>query len=174
MKTFRILTLAAVAGLGLAFAISATESRAEQKQRVSSKEPGENSKFTQRNVADVGDLLGHRVRIFELYRTFPNNAPVISGLKIKETRFADDIDGNGTVTNYVVLIMENGDEIFTRGDYVVQSAGGGKLAVTGIATIAGGTGKLAGIEGTLRSVTRSDPVAGLNKGQVEMEYWMDE
>ena len=157
MKILRMLTMGAVAVFGLALAISATGSLAQQKQRVS----------------DVGNAPGHQVRVFELYRAFPDNAPVVSGLKIKETRFSDYIDRNGTAVNYVVFIMENGDKIFTRGPFIVQSAGGGKLTVTGIATITGGTGKLAGIHGILRPVTHADPVEGFNKGQVAMEYWMD-
>ena len=122
------------------------------------------------SAIDVVEVPGHQV--FELYRTFPENAPVISGLKIKETRFSDYIDHNGTTNNYVVFIMENGDKIFTGGPFIVQSSVGGKFTATGSATITGGTGMLAGIQGILRPVTHADPAEGFYKGQVEMEYWM--
>jgi hypothetical protein len=155
MKTHRTLALGAIA-VFLLF-ISATDLLAQHRQ----------------SAIDVVEVPGHQVR-FELYRTFPENAPVVSGLKIKETRFSDYIDRNGTTNNYVVFIMENDDKIFTRGPFIVQSSVGGKFTATGSATITGGTGKLAGIQGILRPVTHADPAEGFYKGQVEMEYWMGE
>ena len=116
------------------------------------------------------------MRVFELYRAFPNNPPVINGLKFKESwqqGFADYIDSNGLATGYTVTTMENGDKFFSRGTSVVQNAGDGKLTATGISIITGGTGKLAGIHGTIRAVTQTDLKANTNEGQVEIEYWMD-
>ena len=71
------------------------------------------------------------------------------------------------------MTMENGDNIFTRGALIAQSAGGGKLTATAVATITGGTGKLAAIQGTSRSVTQADLKAGFNETQNELEYWME-
>ena len=172
MKTHRMLALSLTAVFGLAF-ISATDLLAEQKQSATFKVSAENSNYVQQRIIDVGNVPIHQVQVFKLHRAFPDNAPVVSGLKIKETRFADYIDCNGTAINYVVFIMENGDKIFTGGPFIVQSAVGGKLTVTGIATITGGTGKLTSIRGILRAVTAADPEGGFNRGQVEMEYWMD-
>ena len=45
----------------------------------------EDSKYTQRNTIDVGDEFGHQLVLFEIHRTFPSNAPVINGVKLKET-----------------------------------------------------------------------------------------
>ena len=61
------------------------QAAAQQKQRVIFKAQQENSKYTQRNAIDVGDVLGHQVRVYEIYRTYPNNAPTINELKLKET-----------------------------------------------------------------------------------------
>ena len=55
-----------------------------QKQQLSFKTSAENTKYTQQQQIDVGDAPGHQVRIYELHRTFPNNAPVINGVAIKE------------------------------------------------------------------------------------------
>src|SRR5262249_58068792 len=42
----------------------------------------ENTKYTQQNTIDVGDVAGHQVRIFEIKRVYPSNAPLIGGVKI--------------------------------------------------------------------------------------------
>jgi hypothetical protein len=44
----------------------------------------EKTKFMQRYVIPVGDVPGHEVRVFKIHRTYPNNAPVINGLKLTE------------------------------------------------------------------------------------------
>ena len=58
---------------------------AQEKQKISYKVTAENSKYTQRNTIDVGDESGHQLVMFEIHRTFPSNAPVINGVKLKET-----------------------------------------------------------------------------------------
>jgi hypothetical protein len=176
MKTRYMLALGAIAALGLAVVSSATVSLAQEKQKISYKTSAANSKFTQRHVLDVGDVKGHTVRVYELYRAFPDNAPVVNGLKFKENwqeGYADYIDDNGAATYYTVTTMENGDKFFARGSMFAQSSGGGKLTTTSIAAITGGTGKLAGINGTIRAVGQTDVKAGLNEAQIEMEYWIE-
>ena len=176
MNRVTAFTLTTMALLSLAVALPAADAVAQQKQHISYKVSAENSKYTQQHVIDVGDVPGHQVRVYEIYRSFPSNAPVINGLKVKETwtrATSDYTDGNGTSTTYGVMTMETGDKIFTRGALVAQSAGGGKLTATGVATITGGTGKLAGIQGTTRSVTQADLKAGFNETQNELEYWME-
>ena len=176
MNRRRTLILTTIALLGLVVGLPAADAVAQQKQRISYKVSAENSKYTQQHVIDVGDVPGHQVRVYEIYRSFPSDAPVINGLKVKETwtrATSDYTDGNGTSTTYGVMTMENGDKIFTRGALIAQSAGGGKLTATGVSTITGGTGKLAGIQGTSRSVTQADLKAGFNETQNELEYWME-
>jgi hypothetical protein len=79
MKMRSTLVMAAllclVAGNGLA----------QQKQHVSFKTAAENSKFTQQLIIDVGDAPEHIVRTFEIHFTYPNNAPIINGLRLVET-----------------------------------------------------------------------------------------
>lgn len=166
-------TLTTIALLCLAIAISASGASAQQTQEVSYKVGVENSKYTQQQFIDVGDAAGHQVRSFEIYRTFPTNAPVINGMKMKEqwTRgISDYIDNNGTATTYNVYVFENGDKVFTRGTVLARSAGPGKLTNVTVAYITGGTGKLAGIQGIVRTTGSAEPKAGSNETQVEIQY----
>jgi len=176
MNRVTAFTLTTIALLCMAVVLPASDAVAQQKQLISYKVTAENSKYTQQHVIDVGDVPGHQVRVYEIYRSYPNNAPVINGLKMKEswTRGVSDYtDGNGTSTIYGVTTMENGDKIFSRGALVAQSGGGGKLTATSVAALTGGTGKLAGIHGTVRAVTQAEPKAGVNETQTELEYWME-
>ena len=162
------LTLTTSALLCLAVAVPAGDAFAQQTQHVSYKVGAENSKYTQQQFLDVGDIAGHQVRSFEIYRSFPT-----SGMKMKEqwTRGTSDyVDNNGTATTYNVYVLENGDKFFTRGTVLARSAGPGKLSNVTVAYITGGTGKLAGIQGIVRTTGTAEPKAGVNETQVEIEY----
>ena len=157
----------------LAISVPAGGASAQQAQHVSFKVGAENSKYTQQQFLDVGDVTGHQVRSFEIYRTYPTNAPVINGMKMKETwtrGISDYVDNNGTATTYNVYVLENGDKFFTRGTVLARSAGPGKLSNVTVAYITGGTGKLAGIQGIVRTTGSAEPKAGVNETQVEIEY----
>jgi hypothetical protein len=162
--------------LCLVVAVPANDAAAQQKQVVTYKAPAENSKYTEQHAMDIGDVPGHQLRIYELYRTFPTNAPMINGLKLKETwtrATSDYVDGNGPNAGYSVFVLENGDKFFVRLSTLTQSAGSGKLTSVTVGSIIGGTGKLTGIHGTLRTSTTADPKANFNDGQSEIEYWME-
>jgi hypothetical protein len=164
-----------VALVCLALAMPARDALAQQTQHVSYKVGAANSKYTQQQFLDVGDVAGHQVRSFEIYRTFPDNAPVINGVKVKEqwTRgISDYVDNNGTATTYAVYVLENGDKLFTRGTVLAHSAGSGKQTNSTIQYITGGTGKLAGIQGIVRTTGSAEPKAGVNETQVDIEYSM--
>src|SRR5262249_30536163 len=156
--------------LGLADAT--TRAVAQQKQQVSFKTPAENSKYTQQVNVDVGDVPNHIVRVFDLHRTYPNNPPVINGLKLVEEwdrGIADLTDGNGNATLYAVYMMENGDKFFARTVNVVQTSAG-KLTATQVGSITGGTGKFATMQGIVRALTNFDPKSGFNENQITIEY----
>jgi hypothetical protein len=172
-----MLTLATVALFSFAVALPTSDSAAQQMQRVSFKTPAANTKYTQQHFIDVGDVPGHQVRVLEIHRTFPNDPPVINGVKLKEqwTRGVSDyIDTNGTANNYNVYVMENGDKFFVRLTVLAQnntnSDGSRKSTATSTGFITGGTGKFAAIRGIVRSINVFDPKAGLNDGQTEIEY----
>ena len=130
----RLVTLTLTVALGcLVVAVPTDNVLAQQKQQLSFKTSAENTKYTQQHLIDVGDVPGHQVRVYELHRTFPNNAPVMNGVAIKEqwTRaISDYTDNNGPGTTYGVYVLENGDKFFTRSVLVAQSTGSGKLTAT--------------------------------------------
>jgi hypothetical protein len=176
MRWLCTLTLTTVALLCLAVLPPAGDALAQQKQRLIFTVDAANSKYTQQYTIDVGDLPGHQVRLFEIRRTYPSNAPAINGMKIVEswTRgITDFIDNNGAATTYGVYLLENGDKFFTRGSAVaVHGPGPSKLTATAVGPIMGGTGKLVGIQGMARTVTSTDPKVGVDETQVEIEYFL--
>ena len=79
MRTATALAIAAALSLG------ATGAWAQQKQKVSYKVGAENTKYPQRHTLEVGDEPGHTVALYEIHRSFAANAPVVNGVKLKET-----------------------------------------------------------------------------------------
>lgn len=173
----RITLPQAVATLMLAsIALPAGSAVAEDKQHVSYKSPAENAKYTQQTIIDVGDVPGHQVRLFEIHRTYPTNQPVLAGLKLVEqwTRGSSDyVDNNGTSVTYGVYVFDNGDKLFTRSNLVAQSPAPGKLTNSVVGAITGGTGKLAAIQGVVRSTGSAEPKAGVNENQTDIDYWFN-
>ena len=145
-------------------------------ERLAFKVGAENTKYTQQHAIDVGDVPGHRVRVFEIHRTYPSKAPEINGMKIVESwsrGISDYTNNNGEAITYGVYVLENGDKFFTRGTSVtVQSPESSNLTVTTVGPIMGGTGKLARINGMARMSTSANPSTGLNETQVDLEYWL--
>jgi hypothetical protein len=172
MNRIRI-TSAAMMAVSLGFALPTCNAIAQQLQHVTYKTSAENTKYTQQHIIDVGDVPGHQVRIFEIHRTYPNNAAMINGMKLVEqwTRAMSDFtDNNGPATTYGIYVLENGDKFFVRSALVSQSTGGGKLSNMTAGPITGGTGKLAGIHGTVRTFGTAEPKAGINENQTDIEY----
>jgi hypothetical protein len=168
------LMMTAVALMSLPGGLLSDAATAQEKHRVVIKTLPENTKFTQQHAIDVGDVPGHQVRVFEIHRTYPNNPPIINGLKLVETwnrGITDYTNVNGPNYNYTVSIMENGDKYFSRTITLSQGIGAGKNSYTSVSTITGGTGKMAGMQGVSRSSGRSDLAAGINENESELEYW---
>jgi len=155
---------------------SINDAAAQQKQKVSIKSLAANTKYTQQHVIDVGDAANHQVRVYEILRQYPSDAPVINSVKVKEwwTRgLSDYTDNSGSGTTYGVFMMENGDKFFVRSSLVAQSQGDGKLNAVTSGTVTGGTGKFSGMKGILSTSNKADPKAGMNEAQTELEYWFD-
>jgi hypothetical protein len=146
---------------------------AQEKQHLAFNTPAANSKYTEKTEnLELGDVPDHILRVFEIRRTYPNDVPLIAGVKLKESWVrgtGDRIDGIGPITQYVELVMENGDKIFARMDVIVESTSG-----KGSATIAGritnGTGKFAGAQGAIREAAKFDIKAALNENRTEIDY----
>jgi hypothetical protein len=161
--TLPMILLAIALPTGLAFA--------QEKQHVSYRTTAETSKYTQQLNLNAADIPNHVVRAFELHRV-PANPPVIGGVKLVEDTnwgLTDLVDGNGSATVYSAYAMENGDKFFARANLVIENSGG-KLTATQVGRITGGTGKLAGIQGSTRVVTHFDIHSGFNEAQTDIEY----
>jgi hypothetical protein len=171
-----IARLKLTAGASMCLAVALTVPPAFAQQRLIFKVAAENTEYTQQHTIDVGDVSGHQVRIFEVRRTYPANAPVINGIKIVEswTRgISDYTNNNGEGIVYGVYVLENGDKFFTRGSLVaLQAPDAANLTGTTVGPITGGTGKLARINGMARLSTTANPKTGLNETQVDIEYWL--
>jgi len=170
------LILASVTLLCLPVVLPLGNALAQQKQKMSYKVSEQNSKYTQQLWIDAGDAPGHQVRAYEIHRTFPADAPMINGIKLKEiwTRGVSDLRGyNGPSTNYTTYILENGDKFFVSGTTLGQQNPAGKRVTVNVGHITGGTGKFSGIQGMTRSSGLSDGKAGQTATDTEVEYWFE-
>jgi hypothetical protein len=171
MRTTLRAAIALAAALGLC---SAGGAWAQQKQKISYKVGAENTKYPQRHVIDVGDEPGHTIGIYEIHRTFGANAPVINGVKLKETwtrGYSDLVNNNGLTTNYQTFVGENGDRFFVLTRAMGHADATGKRSTVSVGQISGGTGKFAGMKGLVRAQGASDGKRGFNETSTEIEYW---
>jgi hypothetical protein len=56
---------------------------------------------------------------------------------------------------------------------LAQSPAPGKLNFWSTGTVTGATGKLAGMQGLVRSTGSAEPKAGVNETQTEIDYWFE-
>ena len=146
----------------------------QQKQKVSYKVGAENTKYPFRQTLNVGDEPGHIIGLYEIHRVFGANAPVVNGVKLKETwtrGYSDFQNQNGLSTNYQIFVGENGDRFFTLSRTMGQAEAGGKRSTISVGQITGGTGKFASIRGMIRAQGASDGARGFNETSTEIEYW---
>ena len=178
MKHSTIRTQSVIIGLMLC---GASASWAQQKQLVKFEAPAANTRYTQQHSIPAGDVAGHDLRIFENIRTFPKEPLLINEVPVKEwwTRGSTDFtETNGLGFAYHTLMMDNGDKIFARVNFVAQSvrsADGSKKGANNLIAgpLTGGTGKFLGIRGTLRFAATFDSATGFNDSKGEIEYWIE-
>jgi len=147
------------------------------KHRLSFKVGSQNTELTKQYVLDVGDAAGHKLRAFEIKRTFPTDPPKFNGVAVAQSwarGMSDYIDGSGSGLVYIIYDLEGGDRVFTRSMLVAQqvSDGSGKSTSVSAGVITGGTGKFAAIAGTAKATSIFDPNSGFNETDFEIEYWM--
>lgn len=154
---------------------------AQSKQTVAYSLPHGSSRFLQEHVIEVGDVPGHKLRIFESRVDYQNVDLSFGGVKVKEsfTRGASDyINGNGAASNYAVYVLEDGSRIFAKesgvGQVTANADGTVALKYAVVATFTGGTGKFRGIKGTLRGNVVRLPGENTIKADVTGEYWLEE
>ena len=175
---FKRLLLLAL-GTGLVF-FSGSNAQAQEKYAISFTSLAKNATYTQQYAIAVGDVPGHKIRIFEVRRMYPQNPPVFEGVPVKEAwrqGYSDYVDVNGPAWGYDNYILENGDRIFLQwvGTSAALGNTGGpkKSEYIGILTITGGTGKFLGIRGMLKENLVFSPDSGFNEAQTVGEYWIE-
>ena len=175
MNRLTTLSLTTIALLAVAVALPATNVVAQEKQRVSFKIPTESTKYTQSVSLTVPDVPNHILRAYDVHTTYANNAPVINGVRLAEssvTGIGDRFDGSGDGRRYHVFGMENGDKFFVRDSQTVQNRSG-KTNDTGSGLITSGTGKFAGMHGSVLQSGSFDIKSGLVETQYDIEYWIE-
>ena len=141
--------------------------------------PAAANRFTRQFSIEVGDAPGHLLRVFELLRTYEEGAPIIEGLALKEAwirGMTDFTDLNGLGTSYVTYVLDNGERIYARGNFLAhrlpRADGEEMLRNMTELTITGGTGRFLAIRGLVRAETLSNNLT-FNQNRSEMEYWME-
>lgn len=160
------------------FALAVTPGAAQEVRKVALNSTDTTSKYTQQHTVDVGDAPGHQLRVYEIHRVYGKDSPVIEGLRMKENwirGMSDYVNQDGPGMSYSVYMMENGDRIFTRANFVSQSVESDRATLKNMstATITGGTGKFKGIRGIIRSEINANPKSGFFESKGEMEYWIE-
>ena len=79
-----VFALSLVGGLVL---LAPAQSLAQEKHKLAWSARPENTKFTYQHQLEIPDTPGHFIRLSEFQRTWPDNAPIVEGLKV-ETRSA--------------------------------------------------------------------------------------
>ena len=157
-----------------------TSGMAQDKQVTSWKVPEANAKYTQRLNIEVGDVPGHVVRIYEIHRTFGEQAPVFAGTRATEAwdrGHADYVNVNGPSWGYTIFQLANGDKVFARFSGAVQtvvaSDGTKQTTYRGTTVLTGGTGKFKGIRGVFHEIDNVDIASGRTETSGSGEYWLE-
>jgi hypothetical protein len=158
-------------------ALSAFSAYAQEKCKRSGELTG-TATITQDHAIDVGDVPGHQVRVYEIRRILQDTQPNCEGLKSVErwTRgLTDYTDRNGKLWTYTIIVLDNGDKIFSRAEGTsaafVDSDGSKKSTSTSIETYTGGTGRYVGIRGVSRNTSRVDLDKKTVQTSYDSEYW---
>lgn len=170
MKTRAACLALILVSCALQSCVAVTEGWAQDRKKYSTpKGMTATTKYTQTHIIEVGDVPNHQLRIFELHTVYTAEAPAFDGVKVKERiarAFSDYIDGSGTATGYAINMLENSDKVFERLSIQAQTAvaadGSKKLGFRSVMTLTGGTGRFAGIRGTLLGGGGSDLRTGLS------------
>ena len=176
----RIATVSVALAVILMFSLAAGQISAEEKHKYSFVTPPGTAVYTQQHEIEVGDVPGHKVRIYEIRTKYGDEAPRYAGVRVVETwtrAISDYTDGSGRASGYSISILETGDKVFSRSETlthaVVASDGSRQGSYTSVATLTGGTGKFSTIRGTLLSAGGGDFKVGLSNVKTEGEYWFE-
>jgi len=176
-----VFALSLVGGLVL---LAPAQSLAQEKHKLAWSARPENTKFTYQHQLEIPDTPGHFIRLSEFQRTWPDNAPIVEGLKVVEEvsrGVSDYIAGNGRGWGYSVWRLDNGDLMFSEWQNTTQTVvtpdRSRKTTFVGTYITTGGTGKLRGIKGLGRYTglleLTAEGKATRNEVSAEGEYWIE-
>ena len=177
-------TVLALALTGGPILLAPAQSLAQEKHKLSWSVRPENTQYTVQHGLDIADMSGHVIRLFEIRRTWPENAPMVEGLKVVEgvvRGLGDSVTGDGRAWGYSFWRLENGDLMFNEwqnaNQNFVNPDGSRRVNSVGTYVTTGGTGKLRGIKGRGRFSGVSEFTAE-GKGtrsaySAEGEYWIE-
>lgn len=176
-----VLVLSLLGGLIL---LAPNQSLAQERHKISWSTRPENTKVTFQHTLEIPDVPSHAIRMFELWRTWPENPPMVTGLKVVEEiarGTADNLAGNGLSRGYSSWRYENGDMSFAEWQNINQAVtnpdGSRKATYTGTYLMTGGTGKLRGLKGVGRYTGlvefAPDGKTTRNEVSAEGEYWFE-
>jgi hypothetical protein len=152
------------------------EAVAQQKYKIS--QPGKAiSKFTQEHFIEVGDVPGHKLRVYEVQNEYPENDLAFAGIAVKQMLsdgVSDSVNGSGSFTAYNVFTMIDGSKVFVRVTGTTQSDGAGGNRSISVENFVGGTGKFKGMRGQMRNTLQRASGSSLLNVQVSGEYWIEE
>ena len=154
---------------------------AQEKHPVSYSKSTRDSKYVQEHTIDVGDVPGHKVRIYEIRWSWTDGELAFDGVNVKESwirAYSDYTNISGPALNYIIYMLEDGNKVYSRNAVLTQTSdveGGGKLGrYHSMETLYGGTGKFSRIRGqVLQSGTRVPGASGLTL-EAKGEYWFEE
>lgn len=171
---YRLLTTAALTTL-----LVTGSALAQQKKHVSLG-VAEMSKYVQQQSIDAADVPEHKLRIFEIRKTYSKGSVAFDGVGLVDESdwgYSDYVAGTGHNWGYTEFRLENGDKIWARFDGIShrKPTADGSAAGQGISTmtLTGGTGRFAAIKGTGQVSFEFDATKGVNASRIEMDYWME-
>jgi len=176
-KSIGLMLALLVAG-GLA--VVAPGALAQQKFKNAPLDPDMVTKYTEQHTFEVGDMPGHQIRIASLHTKFSDKAGGYDGVKPVESNgwlASDYVSGSGRFNVYTVILMANGDKVYSRTDGVSQTSigtdGGRKTSFSTVTTITGGTGRFATLRGIIRATGVTDLKTGTSNTSSGGEHWFD-
>ena len=158
----------------------AAPAMAGEKQSFTYNKSSSESRYTQENMIDVGDVPGHQVRIFEITWSFKKDELAFDGVAVKEQwvrGMSDYTNWSGPAMNYSTYLLEDGNKVFSRATTTSQSTanpdGSKVLKFASVENFVGGTGKFAGIRGQAHANGSRVPGEKALTIQVAGEYWIE-
>jgi len=185
MKPRLRLPVALLLGLSTIFGfVLSTSALAQQKYKIEEKAEWSTSKYVQQLAIDVGDVPGHKVRVYEIHWVYNDQSQLaISGVKVKENwsrGYSDYTNGKGRSWGYTVWELVDGNKIYMdfSGTTMAEPTATGSIkgSYHGVSRITGGTGKFTRIRGMTTEADDfdNDPKTGYNKAESQGEYWFED